>query len=353
MKKVIPFILIPSFLLSGCQHTPGTTIVNNGETESSSNVMIGEVDAENLPVISIRNEEVEEVIEAGDISVVIKGEVSKPDSYEEIYIYNAEVINYNQYESNMMFLFGEYEDQAVRVRDKFLMVYIEDGYKADLVNTSLVEVSGYTGRWGNIWYGKRPNPVTEDMRRVNMTFEEAKTRANEIMERIGANSFVFDECKYHEEVLQMTPEGTLSSPLGDSLTVYYSQKIQGVPIESTLIDLRIEPGARVSFDSEGVSAVSISEYQYDIYGKVEHCVTYDEAMELFKEYVSKKSSYDENIYIGVRFQYTIEDVYEGEKFVERAIPYWIFDRENDPLTTWDPRGDIYINCVDGSIYERN
>lgn len=349
LSKIVLIMLLASLLLTACQQTPSTTIINNEKIEITTDETMEAIDMDELPIINIDSEDVDKVIECGDISVTLKGTVSKPDSYEDIYSYTVNVIDYNQYESNMMFLFGEYENQVVRPHT-FLMVYLEDEYRANLINTGLVDVSGYTGLWGNIWFDRSEKTVAEDMRRVNMTDEEARKSADEIMSRIGTIAFEYDGCEYYEEVLQITPEGMLSSPQGDSLHVYYIQKIQGVPIRSTLIESRIRPMAMVGFDSEGVDYVSISEYEYDVYSRLEQCISYEEALQLFMDYISKDSLNDGNVYTSVEFQYTIKKVYMNGNFVEMAIPYWVFDKEDHPDATWDPRGDIYINCVDGSIY---
>ena len=232
----------------------------------------------------------------------------------------------------------------------FLKVFAEDGYNAELRNSSLIDVSNSTSLWGGIEFDRGENPVSEDMRKVNMTDEEARNQADEILDKIGTTVFEYEGSKYYEEILQVTPDGNLSSPLGDSLTVYYVQKIQGIPMRTTLIKSRIRPRAYVSFDSRGVNYVSISEYKYDVFSKLEQCVSYEEALQIFKEHISKDKLNDGNIYTGVEFQYTIEKVYMDGRFVEIAIPYWVFDKENYMNSEWDPTGDIYINCMDGKIY---
>ena len=85
-----------------------------------------------------------------------------------------------------------------------------------------------------------------------MTNEEAMVQADEVMKKIGTKVFEYNECKYNEEVLKTTPEGTLSSPCGDRLVVYYGQKIQEVTVNTTLIEGRKRPCAYVQFDSKGV-----------------------------------------------------------------------------------------------------
>ena len=349
-SKVVLFTFLVVLVLTACQQTPSTTIINNEELEISTEATEEVIDVDKLPVININTEDIDEVLECGDISVTLKGTISKPDSYKDIYLYSVNVINYNEYENNMMFLFGEYESFAVRVRDKFIKVHIEDEYHAELMNSSLIDASKGTSPWGAIEFFKGAEPVTEDMRKVNMTDEEARKQADEIMNRIGTTAFVYDGSKYHEEVLQITPDGTLSSPLGDSLSVYYVQEIQGIPIRSTQIESRKRPRAYVAFDSSGVSYVSISEYEYEVYSKLEKCISYEEALQIFKEHIAQDKLNDENIYTSVEFQYTIDRVYINGDFVELAIPCWYFNKEDHPDSSWDSAGDVCINCIDGRVF---
>ena len=349
-SKVVLFTFLVVLVLTACQQTPSTTIINNEELEISTETTEGVIDVDKLPLINLNTEDVDEVLECGDVSVTLKGTITKPNSYKDIYLYSVNVINYNEYENNMMFLFGEYESFAVRVRDKFIKVHIEDEFHAELTNTGLAEPTKITCKWGDIWFFRQKNPVTEDMRKVNMTNDEAKKQADEIMSRIGTKAFVYEGCRYNEEVLQITPDGKLSSPLGDSLEVNYIQKIQGIPLRTTLIESRIRPRAYVFFDSRGVSYVSISEYEYDVYSELKQCISYEEALQIFKNYISKDSLNDGSLYKGVEFQYTIDKVYINGEYIEMAIPYWCFDKEDHPDASWDPRGDIYINCIDGRVY---
>ena len=348
-SKVVLFTFLVVLVLTACQQTPSTTIINNEELEISIEATEEVIDVDKLPLINLNTEDVDEVLECGDVSVTLKGTITKPDSYKDIYLYSVNVINYNEYENNMMFLFGEYENQVVRPYI-FLKVFAEDGYYAELMNSSLIDASKGTSPWGAIEFFKGEEPVTEDMRKVNMTDEEARKQADEIMSRIGTTAFVYDGSKYHEEVLQITPDGKLSSPLGDSLEVNYIQKIQGIPLRTTLIESRIRPRAYVFFDSRGVSYVSISEYEYDVYSELKQCISYEEALQIFKNYISKDSLNDGSLYKGVEFQYTIDKVYINGEYIEMAIPYWCFDKEDHPDASWDPRGDIYINCIDGRVY---
>lgn len=349
LKKIVLFMVLFSSIFTACQQTPSTTIIDNEKLEIYINATEKTIDMDMIPEININSEDIDEVIECGDVSVTLKGTISKPVSYKDIHLYTVNVINYNEYESNMMFLFGEYENQVVRPYI-FLKVSAEDGYNAELMNSSLIDASKGTSPWGAIEFFKGAEPVTEDMRKVNMTDEEARKQADEIMSRIGTTAFVYDGSKYHEEVLQITPDGTLSSPLGDSLCVYYVQEIQGIPMRSTQIESRKRPRAYVTFDSSGVSYVSISEYEYEVYSKLENCISYEEALQIFKGHISKDKLNDGNIYTSVEFQYTIDRVYINGVFLELAIPCWYFNKEDHPDSSWDSTGDVCINCIDGSVF---
>ena len=353
-NKIIIGIIVLMPALMSCQKTPSTTIIDNATIENPTSVEIEmSINVDNINNITIVDEEINEVLELEEVTIILKGTVSKPDLYINLYSYKAELVDYNEYESNMTFLFGEYSAQAYRKPpgENFLVVRAEDGYEADIWNTTLVDEGKFTGLWGDIRYFKVPRPVTEDMRKVDMTNEEAMIQADEVMKKTGTKAFEYDECIYREESLQITPEGTLSSPLGDRLIVYYSQKIQDVPVNTTLIEGRKRPCAYVQFDSEGICGVSLSEYYFEPFSLIEQCITYEDALEIFKEYVNKDISYNSKKYNEVRFQYTITKEYVDGAYITKAIPYWYFNREDNPNSTWDPVGDIYINCIDGSVTE--
>ena len=70
-----------------------------------------------------------------------------------------------------------------------------------------------------------------------------------------------------------------------------------------------------------------------------------------KEYVSKDTSYNSKTYDEVRFQYTITKEYVDGEYITLTIPYWFINREDYSNSIWDSTGDIYINCIDGSITE--
>ena len=132
-------------------------MVNNSTTEMQP------IDVNNLTIVTMMDEEVSEVFELGDVTVILNGTISKPSTTKGLCIHSAEVIDYTEYESNMMFLFGEYLEQAYRIppEEKFIAVRAEDGYWADIWNTTLADEEKFAGKRGDIRYFKVPRPVTE------------------------------------------------------------------------------------------------------------------------------------------------------------------------------------------------
>lgn len=306
IKTIIILLLVT--IMTACQQTPSTTIINNVQNEMYTDETVESVDMDDLPIILMNEEKINEELQCGEVKVTLNGIVSKPDSYESLYSYTPKIVNYNKYESNMMFLFGGYVDEVYRDElTKHLRAYVKNIYNAEIFNSSLHNEDNYTGQWGAIFYLKGEKPVIDDMIKVNLDNETAKKQADDVLERVGIDDFMYDCCVYNEEVLQITPEGSLSTPLGDTLSVFYYQRVQGVPVRTTLINDRISPGAYVVFDSEGVCKVCISEYEFYIGNKIQKCITYEEAIEIFKEYISKNIVYDGSIYEEVRFQFSITE----------------------------------------------
>lgn len=343
-KSIIPSVLACVLIFSACHKTPYTTVINNItpennfiQTESLSNL-------DNSTEISIIDYELSETLELENINVTLRGVARKPNSYEGLCVYFADVINYNEYESNMTFLFGEYEDVMYR-NGKQLTASSEEwlGYSAYIVNSSLCDENNFTGIWGSIAYIKVTTPLADEERRVNMTNEDAKIESDEILNKIGVDNFYFESCMYYEEIIN---EGF--SPMGDELTVKYIQKIQGVPLKSTLINGRCNPFLSVKFDSKGVRSVGISEYKVEPYTSIDKCLTYEEALVKFEKYMSRNSSYDGVVFDEVAFEYTIvKEYFEGE-LITMAVPHWHFYADDMYYNV----KDIYVNCIDGTIVEK-
>ena len=349
MRKIIPLILTATVLLTACHKTPGTTIINNDsdlyaplETESA-------IDVDKLPVVTLSEEAVDEVLECGDVTVTLKGTINKPDTLEGLYIYKANIVDYNEYENNMTFLFGEYEDLIHRFEpSKHLGYNAEEqwGYRAYIVNSSLYDENNFTGIWGSIFFFRAGKPL-EEKTKVGMTDEEAKIQADEIINKIGLTSFQHYKTIYSEEVLQMTPEGVLGSPFGDKLTVTYAQYLQGIPVLSTCIQREV-PHTEVTFDYAGVAGVSIAEYTYEIYSSINQCISYEEALEKFKDTISQDKDSNGLVFDNVKFEYSLTKEYIDGKFEIIAVPCWHFYYEGIPGSAVIGV-DVKVNAINGNV----
>ena len=347
MKKIL-FILGTAFLLTACQKTPSSIIINNNpelyepmETESA-------IDVDNLPVVTLTEEAVDEILECGDVTITLKGTVSKPDILNGLCTYKAEIVNYDKYEKNMMFLFGEYEDLVYRHERSRQLMYSDGeqwGYNAYIVNSSLYEEGNTTMRWGSIFYSRGNKPLKEKTK-VGMTNGEAKVKADEIIDKIGLTSFEHYSTTYYDEVLNLTMEGTLGSPHGDHLTVLYTQNLQGLPVMSMGFERQV-PHARVTFDYDGVLGVSVSEYTYEVYGQMNNLITYEEALEKFKSAMRSDKECDGMVFNQVRFEYAIDKEYIDGKFEIIAVPCWHFYFEGIPGAAV-AGVDAIVNAIDGS-----
>lgn len=343
MKKSLIFIyVIIMLIMSGCYNTPSTTLINNEE------ISIKPIDKdsgafEDVVVVTMLDESINDILNLENVTVTLNGSINKPNTLEGLCIYTAELIDYSQYEENMYFLFGEYKDQVVRDVLNHLSVRADDGYSATIVNSCLYDENNFTGQWGMLWFYEERKFVSEEEISVNMTNDEAKIKANEVVNQIGATAFEYDSCKYNKEVLQITPEGTLSTPMGDTISVNYIQKIQGVPLRYTLLNNRTTPGMTVWIDSSGITSVMITEYECEVYGQTEDLLTYEEALEIFIEKVSKDNKYNGVEYDSIKFEYTITKEYVNGKFMILAVPCWHF------YCTGESGFDVVVNCINGEV----
>ncbi len=323
-KETILLIILSALLLMGCNKTPSTTVINNTPKETIQQEIDETIDVENLPQISLHEEEINETLELEGVTLTINGIVSKPDTTEGLYTYFSEFRNFEEYLPKMEFLFGEYQDRMYLdgVGSFHYRVDVpENEYWADLL---AMPDDGY------VMYCRAPVPVSEEEVAVNLTNEEAISMANDILADIGVPEVELYSCIYKKEVLQITPDGELSGALGDRLKVEYYQNLQGVPVMTTLIGKRVN--TRVVFWSRGLfeARISVSDYK-PCYG-IEKCILFEEALEIFKEYVSKNEDFN-GVNINkfninkVLFEYTVKKEYIDGKFVEVAVPCWHFYRE--------------------------
>ncbi len=356
-KKFSLVILIMICVLSGCQKTPYTTTNKESNTEKNTqpgkeNMSTDDTSMDKEPVaVTLTEESVDEVLECGDVTVVLKGNIIKPDVYEGLCTYKAEIVNYNQYEQSMMFLFGEYEDLVYRseITEDLQCIYEEVGRRMMwLSNSSRDSENKYTGIWGSIFFSKEGEPLSEKTK-VDMTNDEARGKADDIINKIGLTSFEHYSTTYHEEILQEHPDGGMSSPFGDTLAVYYTQYLQGVPVLGITFE-RQAPHAKVSFDYSGVKYVSISEYTYEVMEYTDKILTYEEALEIFKKTISKDANCDGKVYDKVEFGYVLTKEYINGNFEIIAMPSWMFNFEGIPNAVTSGY-DVIVNAIDGSVYK--
>ena len=105
----------------------------------------------------------------------------------------------------------------------------------------------------------------------------------------------------------------------------------------------VAPGLGVAFDSKGVNVVSISEYQYDRIRRIEQCLTYEEALNVFSDYISKNEEYDSITFTEISFEYGMRK--SGKKGEFAVIPLWVFRTEDNHYGL----RDICINAQSGEI----
>lgn len=353
-RKFITIIVLVALLFTGCHQTPSTTIVSNDkiEVQLQETFDTGEI----LPatVVTLSEEPIDEEWECGDITVTVKGTKIVPNSLKGLYVYEAEINDHTEYEERMMFLFGEHEKIVEKTVGDSPNIYVYEAicqdcdYSALILNTFH---SGFASANYIMYYGGM-KPVTEDKQKVNMTEKEAVYQAHDILKEIGLDSFEYDRLFYYEENLQITPEGTLSSPTGDILHLFFHQQLQGVAVKSSLIEGRIEAKAKVEFNSSGVFKVLFSEYEFEPYGNIEECLSYEEAVDKFKNFVSNEESLDGVVFDKVIFEYTVKKDYINGKFIEIAVPCWHFYSVRDYMGMPDGGqrwSDVVVDCSDGSV----
>ncbi len=336
MKKETILLFLSAVLLTGCNQTPSTTVIDNTPVETTQHEVEETIDVENLPQISMYEEAINQTLELGEVTLTINGIVSKPDATDGLYTYFAEFKDYEEYLPKMFFLFGEYQDR------KYL-----DGELYYRVDVPEIEYWGYVyamPQFGFAEYLRATVPVSEDEIQVKLTNEEAISMSNDILNKIGVTELELFSCIYEEEFLQTTPDGELAGALGDRLVVEYCQKLQGVPARSTSFGKTLR--TKVSFFSGGISSVRISISDYEPYYKIDECISFEEALEKFKETVSKDESFNGVNMDKVLFEYTVEKEYIDGKFVTVAVPCWHFYREM-PHWMGHSGTEVIVNAITG------
>ena len=352
MKAKIIIALLGAMCLTACHKTPTTTVINN-QKETDSDIIISEQNTlepeENMIYVTLTEGTIKETIVAGDTTVTIDGVIIKPDRLDGLYQYIANETDYSEYEKNMMFLFGENEKDAYRdERSKWIIAKYGENDYAYIINSRLYDVNNFTGPMGAIWYSFNFGPVSESERKVNMTLEEAATKADEIMSKVGVKDIVYYNSEYHEEELLTEIYGDDICPMGDTIGVHYVQQLQGIPVLSSNNERYLNPVSFVRFHSKGVNAVSIIEYQYERIRRIDQCVSYEQALEGFRKYISKNEKYTNVPFTEVSFEYALWKESVNGSRVLVAKPCWAFKVHEDVFGYVD----IYVDAETGEVVSR-
>ena len=350
MKAKIILALLGVLCLAACHKTPTTTVINN-QKETDSDISISEQTTlepeENMIYVTLTEETIKETIVAGDTTVTIDGVIIKPDRLDGLYQYIAYETDYSEYEKNMMFLFGEHEKDARKdERSKWIIAQYGENDYAYIINSRAINT--FSGHMGAIWYSFNFGPVSESERKVNMTLEEAATKADEIMSKVGVKDIVYYNSEYYEEILLTEVYGDDICPMGDSIGVYYVQQLQGVPVLYSNNERYINPVSVVGFHSKGIDTVRVVEYRYERIHRIDQCISYEQALEGFRKYISENEKYTNVPFTEVSFEYALWKESVNGSRVLIAKPCWAFKVHED-VFGYD---DIYVDAETGEVVER-
>ena len=349
MKRKIILALLGMLCFTACHKTPTTTVINN-QKETDSDITISEQTTlepeENMVYVTLTEETIKETIVAGDTTVTIDGVIIKPDRLDGLYQYIANETDYSEYEKNMMFLFGEHEKDARKdERSKWIIAQYGENDYAYIINSRASNT--FTGSMGAIWYSFNFGPVSESERKVNMTLEEAATKADEIMSKVGVKDIVYYNSEYHEEILLTEVYGDDICPMGDTIGVHYVQQLQGVPVLYSNHDRYLNPVSYVSFHSKGIRSVGVVEYQYERIRKIDQCISYEQALEGFRKYIAENEEYNSVPFVEVSFEYALWKESVNGSRVLVAKPCWAFKVHEDVLGYFD----ICVDAETGEVEE--
>lgn len=320
-KKII-LAIFTSVLLTACQQTPGTILINNSDvktepSEEGENMTTSDISTNDIPTITITYENVNEEIELDGKTITFNGFVGKPDSLEGLCVYNSAVVDHKKYMENMYFIAEEYEGDVELVEKdepggKMYLMY--DGIHEKPIHIAYLylyeNLVDYTGTW---------IPLSGETIPVNMTMDETIAKADEILARIGVNGFTLYEVKYYDEVPM---EGYW--PNGDYYSVKYRQYLQGVPIVIEKDDGRLG-SVKVEIQERGIERVTIAQLNHILDRKIDKCISYEEALEIFKNYVCKSNQYENFSLESVTFEYLVKKQYGNKEYTYTAVPCWRFD----------------------------
>lgn len=337
ISKSLLIVMFMMFMLTACQQTPSTTNINNMPTKDNVSGTEETIDEESLPVINMSYEIVNEVFMAGDKTITLNGYIGKPDSLEGMCTYNANLVEHKKYMENMDFLFGDLQEQ-VEVESGYSHVAVYDDfheypiYIADLCNE--IQEDKNCVRYNATWV-----PLSGETIPVNMTMEEAISKADEILEKIGVEGFILETVGYFDEVPM---EGYW--PNGDYYSVTYRQFLQGVPVGAVTTKKGYDISyAEVRIQERGIELVSIEQLDYYVDRQIEECITYEEAVEMFLNYVNTSSQYEDFGLESIAFEYVVKEDNSTGEYDFTVVPCWRFGVDNHWLK------DIVIEAENGNL----
>ena len=116
--------------------------------------------------------------------------------------------------------------------------------------------------------------------------------------------------------------------MGDTIGVYYVQQLQGIPVISFNHEKYLAPVSAVGFHSKGIETVSVVEYQYERIRRIDQCVSYEQALETFRNYISENEKdievNGEDVYDTINYEYL--DINKINQYLENSVQPDLFDR---------------------------
>lgn len=87
----------------------------------------------------------------------------------------------------------------------------------------------------------------------------------------------------------------------------------------------------------------IEQLDYFVDRQIDECITYDEALEIFLNYISKSSQYEDFGLESIAFEYVVKTIYSSGEYDFTVVPCWRFSIDNHWLN------DIVIEAENGSL----
>lgn len=342
----ILLLFLSAVMLTGCNQTPSTIVIDNAPIETPQGQLSETeetIDVESLPIINMSYELVNETIMAGDKTITLNGYVGKPDSLEGLCTYYANMVEHEKYVDNMDFLFGDLLNQVDEDETGYKQLIMYDDiheypiYMAYLYNRVSTDDNAaiYVAQWV---------PLSGETIPVNMTVDEAIAKADEILEQIGVQGFTLEKVEYLDEVPM---EGYW--PNGDYYSVTYRKYLQGVPVVARTKTGGESGFAEVEIQERGIDSVVIKQLDFYAERQIDKCISYEEALEIFLNYVSKSSEYEDFNCESIAFEYAIKNNYVSGEYDFTVVPCWRFNVDiNEPKDIIIEAENGNLTCIDNS-----